>query len=222
MFSELLGSWTPRLVIEWVKKLLPSKIKYLDVGCGDGELTRKVATILGALEVYGVDRDERALLRAGRRGITALKCELEAESLPFRGEVFDLITAFEVIEHLKNPLNMLKESLRTLRNGGLIVIETPNASGCASRFIADQLKLTALTGKSLNLEVDVMRAREARGFNPQSLRSTLIEVGFEPIKFYGVTHPPVGVHSFPVMVEELKGDDASSIPHIVAIAKKPL
>lgn len=220
MFSELLGSWVPRAVIEEVRQLLPHRPKYLDVGCGDGSLTRKVSEIIGALEVYGVDHDEKALAKAREKGIMTFKCDLNTQPLPFSDESIDVITAFEVIEHLSNPLNMLRDALRVLRRRGLLIIETPNAMGCASRFIADQLKLIIITGKR-SLKDPLIEAREARGFTPQSLRSVLLNLGFKVLKIYGVPHPPRDVPSMPVIVEEIRDDEASHAPHIVILAEKP-
>ncbi|RLF06638.1 MAG: hypothetical protein DRJ60_04130 [Thermoprotei archaeon] len=221
MFSKLLGSWVPRAVIEEVKQLLPDKPKYLDLGCGDGDLTSKIAEIIGASQIYGIDNDEKALLKASKRGIVTFKCDLDKQPLPFSDDNFDLITAFEVIEHLANPRNMLRESLRVLKSRGLLIIETPNAMGCASRFIADQLKLMVTISESTSLKDLLADAREARGFNPQSLRSELINIGFRVLKIYGVPHIPQGLQSTLVVLEEIREYEISTAPHIVAIAEKP-
>ncbi|MEM0241128.1 MAG: methyltransferase domain-containing protein [Candidatus Nezhaarchaeales archaeon] len=220
MISEVLGSWVPRAIVEKLRGLLPSKPSYLDLGCGDGGLTMKVADIIGASEVYGVDVDEGALAEASRKGVKTLKCNLDEAPLPFNDDSFDLVTAFEVIEHLNNPKHMLREAFRVLRRGGIIMIETPNTMGCASRFIADQLKLATLIIGTPRTSSYPIEAREAQGFNPQSLRSTLIEVGFEVLGVYGVSHPPIELPLIPVIIEEIGELSTSAAPHIIAIAQK--
>jgi ubiquinone/menaquinone biosynthesis C-methylase UbiE len=42
--------------------------KYLDLGCGDGEITIKISKILGAEEAYGIDIDDNSLSIASKRG----------------------------------------------------------------------------------------------------------------------------------------------------------
>lgn len=220
MISEVLGSWVPRRVVEEARGLLPLRPSYLDVGCGDGSLTIKVANIIGASKVYGVDIDEKALVKASEKGVITFKCDLSKGSLPFNDSSFDIATIFEVIEHLDDPQNVLREVFRVLRKGGVMIVETPNSMGCVSRFVADQLKLIRLSMMSSKLTNYLSEAREARGFNPRSLRLALIEVGFEVLKIYGVSHPPIELPSIPVVVEEIKEDDISTIPHIIAVARK--
>jgi 2-polyprenyl-3-methyl-5-hydroxy-6-metoxy-1,4-benzoquinol methylase len=85
------------------------KERYLDLGCGDRELTREVAWLFNAKEVYCVDRDEASVIKAKERGIKIVLADLEIDQLSFAGDYFDVVTAFDVIEYLKNPYNMLSE-----------------------------------------------------------------------------------------------------------------
>ena len=60
------------------------------------------------------------------QGFSFFKVDLERQKLPFDDNSVDMITCFEVIEHLDNPLNMLTEALWVLRVGGSLVISTPD------------------------------------------------------------------------------------------------
>jgi trans-aconitate methyltransferase len=53
--------------------------KYLDLECDDGELTRKVARLFNAKEVYCVDRDETSLVKAREKGIKTVLADLEID-----------------------------------------------------------------------------------------------------------------------------------------------
>jgi SAM-dependent methyltransferase len=83
----------------------------LDVGCGNGFLRS-----LGLTNSIGTD------IRLSR----AVTVRASAENLPFRDQIFDLVFAGEVLEHLNAPAQALNEWTRVLRNGGTICLSTPN------------------------------------------------------------------------------------------------
>lgn len=93
----------------------------LDVGCGTG-------FNVGLLQRYGraqgVDMSEDALEFCRRRGVEQVQLQ-SADSLPFQEESFDLLTAFDVIEHIEDDRSALREFGRVLRPGGWMLIYTP-------------------------------------------------------------------------------------------------
>lgn len=98
----------------------------LDVGCGDGMLMSRVAPLFD--RVVGVDADASAIgLAAGKlRG--RANCEarhVASYDLPFADETFDVVTSADVIEHLKDPGQHLREITRVLRRAGALVLTTP-------------------------------------------------------------------------------------------------
>lgn len=98
----------------------------LDAGCGAGYGAAELAH--GASQVTGVDLSGEALeyARAHHRldnlTFTAGSCL----ALPFGAASFDVVAAFEVIEHLENPERFIAESARVLKPGGLFIVSTPN------------------------------------------------------------------------------------------------
>lgn len=96
----------------------------LDVGCGVGTLSvllRKRGGTWTFLEPEeGAAREAEALL-----GSSVLRSTLEAQRYPTGS--FDLITAFDVIEHLRDVPGFLREVARVLVPGGLFVATTPAA-----------------------------------------------------------------------------------------------
>lgn len=99
--------------------------KLLDLGCGDGEFSLKLAERIGTRKVYGVDIVEQSLTKAKAKGIQVYLGDLN-EKLPFEDGSFDVVLASEVIEHLHDTDGFFREVRRVLRNGGYAVIETPN------------------------------------------------------------------------------------------------
>jgi len=107
----------------------------LDIGCGDGSVTALVAEAVGAERVYGVDIDAERLGEAGRRGVRVFNVDASRDPIPLPGSSLDLVTSFEVIEHLLDPDHMLDEAWRLLRTGGLLLVTTPNLGSWVNRLI---------------------------------------------------------------------------------------
>jgi SAM-dependent methyltransferase len=100
--------------------------RVLDAGCGAGYGSAELARI--AESVVGVDRAPEAVAFA--RAHYALPNlafeEASCEALPHAGGSFDLVVAFEVIEHLENWRGFLLEARRVLAPNGQLVVSTPN------------------------------------------------------------------------------------------------
>ena len=97
----------------------------LDVGCGGGSFLSTMAA--RGWDVTGVDFDAVAV-----RGIKE-RLGLEAyvgtvESMAESGRKFDVVTAHHVIEHVPDPVKFLVECARLLKDGGRVIIRTPNAA----------------------------------------------------------------------------------------------
>ncbi|MBS7610479.1 class I SAM-dependent methyltransferase [Candidatus Bathyarchaeota archaeon] len=108
--------------------------KYLDVGCGYGDITAEVAKTVGAREVYGIDLDKDALESMKNRGFKVFNLDVSKDKIPLSDGSIELVTAFELIEHLLNPDHMLKEVFRILKSGGQFLLSTPNLASWANRI----------------------------------------------------------------------------------------
>jgi 2-polyprenyl-3-methyl-5-hydroxy-6-metoxy-1,4-benzoquinol methylase len=98
--------------------------RLLDVGCGGGRFLRRMQK--RGWQVAGTDFDEQAARKVSTRyGIETHVGDLPQCGLP--AERFDAITLSHAIEHLYDPLATLRECLRLLKPGGLLVMTTPNA-----------------------------------------------------------------------------------------------
>ncbi len=105
----------------------------LDVGCGSGwflEVARDYYSVLGV--------EYSDTLR------TWLKSELGIDSFKTLGEIekkFDVITAFDLIEHVDNPIGMLKTMRSALKPNGAILIYTPNKDSLSFYVTGDKNNL---------------------------------------------------------------------------------
>ena len=116
-------------VLFWASKKLGRNLfdgrgkRALDVGCSFGYVTSLLKR--AGYETYGLDISAYALHEAVRRKVDAsfLRHDIQ-QSLPFVGRIFDLITCFDVLEHLDNPLKALRNMYRACR--GIIICTTPH------------------------------------------------------------------------------------------------
>jgi ubiquinone/menaquinone biosynthesis C-methylase UbiE len=96
--------------------------RILDVGCGIGTYVAKFREF--SEDVYGVDIDEDKVTIASRRLKNIFHAP--AEKLPFDDNSFDVVMLHEVIEHVKNDRESIREATRCVRPGGRVVIFAPN------------------------------------------------------------------------------------------------
>jgi SAM-dependent methyltransferase len=99
-----------------------SSADVLDVGCFDGRFLGKLP--LG-LRLHGIEINQEAATIAEQAGINIHGRDFSAlDSMPSH---FDVITAFDVIEHVESPRIFLESCSRALRQGGALIIATGNS-----------------------------------------------------------------------------------------------
>lgn len=99
--------------------------KILDVGCGPGTITADLAELVPHGSVTGVDFAETVLetarAHARGRGITNLTYEaVDANALPYADGSFDVVFCHQVLQHVKDPVGILKEMRRVAKPGGVV------------------------------------------------------------------------------------------------------
>jgi len=98
--------------------------RVLDLGCGTGYGTADLAQVASA--AVGVDLAPDAIDYAVSHFPAARFLACSASAVPFPSASFDLVTAFEVIEHLRDWRALLAEAHRVLEPNGLLIVSTPN------------------------------------------------------------------------------------------------
>lgn len=113
-----------KIIYKWCKNLKSKKI--LDVG-GVEETSKFFLNLFPNAKVYtlNIRKDLKA----------KLKVIGNAQLLPFKNGVFDLVFCGEIIEHLVNPINFLKEVKRVLKKNGKLIITTPNMAAWHNRIL---------------------------------------------------------------------------------------
>ena len=115
-----------RRVREYIISKVPKDVKsILDVGCGSGwvaEHFAKKGVKVHSLDISVTNPSKAMQLYPSKRhfGIVA-----DSFRLPFADKSFDCVIASEIIEHVVNPAEFIKEVFRIVRKGGRLIITTP-------------------------------------------------------------------------------------------------
>jgi SAM-dependent methyltransferase len=115
--------------------------RILDLGCGDGALTEKIAE-KGA-KVLGVDTSENFLLAARKRGLLAV--QMDAQALSFNSE-FDAVFSNAALHWMTSPQRVLSGIARALKPGGRFVAEFGGHGNVAAIITALRSAALALGG----------------------------------------------------------------------------
>jgi SAM-dependent methyltransferase len=119
--------------LELARRLAPAaaRPRLLDVGCSSGFLLR-VATALG-FSAAGVESAPVAAEAARNAGFDVFAGRLQ--EAPWPASSFEIITLIELIEHVPDPLDLLRACHRLLVPGGVVLINTPNAASWTARVM---------------------------------------------------------------------------------------
>lgn len=105
--------------------------KLLDVGCAAGFFL-KVAQEAG-FEVYGVEPN-LWLAEWGRKNLSLEVAPGPFEEVPFPPNFFEVVTFWDVLEHLADPFSALQKTNAILKEGGIVVINYPNIGSLSARI----------------------------------------------------------------------------------------
>ena len=161
-------------------------LRLLDIGCGGGLVCEPMAR-LGAA-VTGVDASEAniktALTHASEQGLKIDYRAGTAEGLIDAGEApFDMVLNLEVVEHVADPAQFLKDTASLVRPGGLMIVATLNktAKALATAVIGAEYVLGWLPRGTHDW---------SKFLPPEDVRDALADGGLEPEAAIGVSYVP--------------------------------
>lgn len=123
-YQERIKYYSKKHMIKYIKYFLKkNEIKWLDIGCGLGYFVKEA--VEEGVDCYGIDISEYAVKNA------IIKDRIKLGSItniPFGDETFDVVSAFDVIEHIhpKDTEKAFSEIYRVLKKGGYLIMTTPN------------------------------------------------------------------------------------------------
>ncbi|MEW9571377.1 class I SAM-dependent methyltransferase [Rhodanobacter sp. Si-c] len=117
-----------KLIIHVLRRHFPQAQNMLEIGCGTGYVLRGVAQHFPQLRMSGSEIFLEGLSFAARRVPRADLFQMDAQQIPFVDE-FDLVGAFDVIEHIADDERVLREIHRALKPGGGALFTVPQHPG---------------------------------------------------------------------------------------------
>lgn len=178
-YSSLQGTQTEKFYRHILKQLsvLKSGGSLLDVGCGRGEflsLAREAGWRVSGLE----PAREHAQYGIEKRGIDIQIATLEEAD--FKEESFEVITLWDVIEHVPNPRDIVVRLSGWLKKGGLLLLATPNHQSLPD-FMAYAIYF--LSGGIVKKPLTYFFVPEhVLYFTPSTLRNLVEQCGLQPVE----------------------------------------
>lgn len=176
--------WRMAMLSEWRKKYIKNDIKnILEIGTGNFPFSLALGNDLQDIAFTGLERDktmsERARLHLnGKFKSVQIRNQMwndMAVDNEFKNEQYDLVTSFEVFEHVPRSDNFIQNAQRVLKPGGYLIIETPNT------------QVTPLFQKVFNQEpngaADYEGTEHVNELGFRDLFLTIRESGFEVVDF---------------------------------------
>ena len=153
-------------------------LRLLDIGCGTGGFLEHAQK--GEFELFGFDASKAQSEYARKHFPNVRHARSCSEYLDKHGDrnlLFDVVTMWDVLEHIRNPLDYLREMRGVIRPGGLVYISTPN--GLAKLW---KRKLYKWLSIDIDLREEFMPWEHVFYYSPRSFEYLLSQSGFKVLK----------------------------------------
>lgn len=197
------------LRLDWIQKHAEiSGKKVLDVGCGGGILTESMAK--AGAKAKGIDLSEKALkvadLHSLESGVAVQYEYISAENLAAKeAGQYDVVTCMEMLEHVPDPLSIIKACSQLVKPGGKVFFSTLNRN--------PKSYLLAIIGAEYILQMLPKGTHDYKKFiKPSELGEFLREAGLEMNEIIGLSYNPI------TQVYSLGRD--TDVNYLVACTKK--
>ncbi len=185
-------------LIPGLRDKLNKGINVLDLGCGRGRALIKMAELYPKSKFKGIDLSEEAISwardKAQKKGLENVEFEIR-DATDFDQtadpETYDLVTTFDAIHDQAKPLAVLKGINRTLKPGGIYLMQDIHSTGHVHKNMDHPLGPALYTVSTMHcMSVSLAQGGEGLGtmWGREKARELLTEAGFRDIQIHRLDH----------------------------------
>ncbi|MGX5819038.1 class I SAM-dependent methyltransferase [Chitinophaga lutea] len=165
-------------IVDSLKNEIPANARILDVGCGNGVISRHLGQF--GYEVLGIDISDKTIAVArSKNKLPNVRFEaISAEQLTVQGLQYDAVICSEVLEHLDNPGILLNTIYKSLRENGVLIVTVPNGMGPREVLVTKPMLKARNNPKLWNMIGKFKSALGFKGTTVQSQADNLDHVQF--------------------------------------------
>lgn len=182
-----LGKTYINLLKRFLKKKVLTKLKLLEIGCGNGFFLKEALQI-GFKDVYGIEPGKQTVDLAPSNIKKKITINIFKENL-FKNNSFDVICSFHTLDHVVNPNIFLQLSRKLLKKEGVVFFIVHNTDGLLTKLLGERSPIFDIEHIYL--------------FNSKNINRLLLNNGFRDTKVFNVnnTYPlRYWLHLFPAPV----------------------
>jgi 2-polyprenyl-3-methyl-5-hydroxy-6-metoxy-1,4-benzoquinol methylase len=156
--------------------LIPPGTKHLlDIGCGTGGTAFAAKKKLGIKEVIGIEFFQDSAVEASKLLDKVLICDIEQDTIDLPTNYFDCIVLADVLEHTKNPWEVLSTVKKFLTEDGIIIVSLPHIGhiGPVLKILFDKLDYD---------ESGIMDKTHLKIFTKHTMKALFRQAGLRIIK----------------------------------------
>ena len=141
-------------LISWLsKRFCPTKAKYLEVGCGTGFVLKMLEKKFPSWKIFATEVQPEGISFAKKRASNDTTFfQMNLCAIPFRNE-FEVIGAFDVIEHIRDDIKALEQIYAALKPGGALILSVPQHMFLWSKYDESGCHFRRYSQKELEIKL---------------------------------------------------------------------
>lgn len=187
------GSFRDDRLRKVIARIPPDCKSLLDIGCGLGANLVQFRQVVPAARLCGIDIAEAGASQVRSLGFEATACDASA-AIPYADATFEVVVCGEVLEHVADTDNLLREIHRVLTPNGRLILTTPNLAYGVNRlllllgiqpFFTETSSSTVLGRGTKALGQGNSTQGHLKVFTGPSVRDILRQMSFQIVSFKG-------------------------------------